>query len=79
MKYNINSATQSNFNLCKNVLINSLGRFGSSLTPEIEKSFDSLIKTMDQGFKGSLEPYFYLSPIDTGLGKSLCKSPYNFR
>lgn len=76
MKYNINSATQSNFNLCKNVLIKSLGKFGSSITPEIERSFDSLIKTMDQCFKGSLEPYFYLSPIDTGLGKSLCIKSY---
>jgi hypothetical protein len=31
---------------------------------------------MDRGFKGSLEPSFYLSPIDTGLGKSLCIKSY---
>ena len=76
MKYNINSATLSNFDLCKNVFINSLWSFGSSLTLEIEKSFDYLIKTIDRGFKGSLEPYFYISPIDTGLGKSLCIKSY---
>lgn len=66
------SKSVSNFDLCKNILVKSLRDFGSSLTPEIESSFDSLIKKMDEGFKGYLEPSFFLSSLDTGMGKSLC-------
>jgi hypothetical protein len=76
MNFNLNSANQPDFNLCKNIFVTALRNFGSSLTPDTEKSFDSLIKTMDKGFRGSLESSFYLSPIDTGLDKSLCIKSY---
>lgn len=72
MKPSLYSTSSSNFDICKNILVKSLRDFGSPLTPAIEDSFDSLIRKMDEGFKGYLEPSFYLSAIDTGLGKSLC-------
>ena len=72
MIFNPYIKTVSNFDICKNIFQKSLKDFGSSLNPETEKAFDSLIKTMDKGFRGLLEPSFYLSPIDTGMGKSLC-------
>lgn len=72
MIFNSHAKTDSNFDNCKNVFSKSLIDFGSSLNLQAEKAFDSLIKTMDEGFRGLLKPAFYLSPIDTGMGKSLC-------
>ncbi|AEG50724.1 hypothetical protein Sphch_3108 [Sphingobium chlorophenolicum L-1] len=72
MNQSLYSKSSSNFDICKDILVKSLRDFGSSLTPAIEVSFDSLIRKMDEGFKGYLKPSFYLSSLDTGMGKSLC-------
>ena len=72
MIFNSYAKKESHFDTSKKVFTKSLTDFGSSLDLPAEKAFDSLIKTMDEGFRGFLKSAFYLSPIDTGMGKSLC-------
>ncbi|MCC2979049.1 hypothetical protein [Sphingomonas sp. IC4-52] len=49
----------------------ALGSYGSSLSPEAHEALWSVLTTMESGLRGEVPPFFYLSSIDPGSGKSL--------
>lgn len=48
-----------------------LSEYGSSLKGEAREAIHKMLHALESGLTGTLEDAYHLSPIDTGLGKSL--------
>ena len=51
-----------------------LSKHGSSLSGQGLKALTALLETLETGLNGGLEPVYYLSAIDPGMGKTLSVS-----